>query len=184
MDISIKEPCHENWSDMTPNQQGAFCGKCMKTVVDFSTKTVDEIKIFFNSINEQNMCGRFKTTQLKDLSFDDFYSRFSNFHFSKRILLIICLTFAAWLFGSNNLIAQTTGTQTTSIQATSVHEQVSVPYVSPISIIKPQEYFTTGPISMTYASQPFVIPIGNKKYKKSYITVPTKTLQPKSVKKK
>ena len=35
MEISIQKPCHENWDSFTPNEQGAFCGKCVKTVIDF-----------------------------------------------------------------------------------------------------------------------------------------------------
>lgn len=107
MDISIKKPCHENWAEMTPNQQGAFCGKCVKTVVDFSTKSMSEIKEFFKTTEEQKVCGRFETEQLVNLSFDNFYSKFKGFHFSKRIAFVVCFTFGAWLFGNNSVFAQT-----------------------------------------------------------------------------
>jgi hypothetical protein len=36
LQISIPEPCHENWHTMTPTQQGRFCNACAKEVVDFS----------------------------------------------------------------------------------------------------------------------------------------------------
>ncbi len=107
MNISIKTPCHENWAEMTPNQHGAFCGKCVKTVVDFSTKSISEIKEFFNNTEEQKVCGRFETEQLSNLSFDNFYSKFNGFHFSKRIAFIICFTFGTWLFGNSSVFAQT-----------------------------------------------------------------------------
>ena len=107
MTISINKPCHENWTEMTPNQQGAFCGKCVKTVVDFSTKSISEIKEFFNTNQEQKVCGRFQTEQLTSLSFDAFYSKFKGFHFSKRIAFIVCFMFGTWLFGGNNANAQT-----------------------------------------------------------------------------
>ena len=107
MTISIKKPCHENWAEMTPNQQGAFCEKCLKTVVDFSTKSVSEIKDFFNATQEQKVCGRFETEQLTNLSFDHFYAQFKRFHFSKRLAVIVCFTFGTWLFESNNASAQT-----------------------------------------------------------------------------
>ena len=107
MNVSINKPCHENWAEMTPNQQGAFCGKCIKTVIDFSSKSINEIKEFFNTTQQQRICGRFETEQLTNLSFDNFYSKFKKFHFSKRIAFIVCLTFGAWLFGGNSVSAQT-----------------------------------------------------------------------------
>ena len=107
MTISINKPCQENWAEMTPDQQGAFCGKCLKTVIDFSTKSLSEIKDFFSAIQEQKVCGRFETEQLTNLSFDQFYSRFKRFHFSKRLAIIVCFTFGTWLFEINNAFAQT-----------------------------------------------------------------------------
>lgn len=62
--VSIPKPCHEDWNKMTPNEKGAFCMKCAKTVVDFTTKTAEEIK---NTLLEQSgkkVCGRFKSEQL------------------------------------------------------------------------------------------------------------------------
>ena len=111
MNISIKKPCHENWNEMTPNEQGAFCGKCVKTVVDFSTKTIDEIKDFFNSTTEEKVCGRFETTQLTSLSFDDFYSKFNNKMIDQidgtvdlRSFYQVCLLCFVDMFGKDNLI--------------------------------------------------------------------------------
>ena len=34
--LSVSEPCHENWDKMSPVNQGRFCGSCQKQVVDFS----------------------------------------------------------------------------------------------------------------------------------------------------
>ena len=84
MEISIQKPCHENWDTMTPNEQGAFCGKCVKTVVDFSHKSIEEIKEFFIGKQNEKVCGRFEKTQLTSLSFDAFYNEFKGFHFTKR----------------------------------------------------------------------------------------------------
>jgi len=107
MTISINKPCQENWAEMTPNQQGAFCGKCLKTVIDFSTKSVSEIKDFFSDTPDQKVCGRFEREQLSDLSFDQFYTKFNRFHFSKRLAIIVCFTFGTCLFESSNALAQT-----------------------------------------------------------------------------
>ncbi|MDF2438117.1 MAG: hypothetical protein K0Q95_2493 [Bacteroidota bacterium] len=64
LNISIPKPCHEDWNKMTPNERGAFCGKCAKTVVDFTKKSTKEIQIFFQGRSEKKTCGRFLSTQL------------------------------------------------------------------------------------------------------------------------
>ncbi len=106
MDISIKKPCHENWSDMTPNQQGAFCNKCVKTVVDFSTQSLEEIRDFFAGKQQEKVCGRFEEQQLTALSFDAFFNRFKRFEFTKRFALIVYFTFGMWLFNTSGAKAQ------------------------------------------------------------------------------
>lgn len=107
MDISIKKPCHENWESMTPNEQGAFCGKCVKTVIDFSSKSLDEIKNFFEGKHNEKVCGRFETQQLTSLSFDTFFNEFKGFNFTKRFAVIIYFTFGMWLFNASAATAQT-----------------------------------------------------------------------------
>ena len=107
MEISIKKPCHENWDAMTPNEQGAFCGKCVKTVVDFSNKSIEEIKDFFMGKQNEKVCGRFEKTQLTSLSFDAFFSEFKGFNFTKRFTVILYFTFGMWLFNVSSSKAQT-----------------------------------------------------------------------------
>ncbi len=106
MDISIKKPCHENWDDMTPNQQGAFCNKCVKTVIDFSTKSIEEIKDFFAGKQQEKICGRFEEQQLTTLSFNAFFDRFKRFEFIKRFAVIVYFTFGMWLFNASGAQAQ------------------------------------------------------------------------------
>ncbi len=105
MKITINEPCHENWDNMTPNQQGAFCKSCMKDVVDFSKKSIEEIKTFFSE-PKGNVCGRFKESQMQELSFDDFFSRFKYWNFSKKFATIFILAFGFWIFSTTSLSAQ------------------------------------------------------------------------------
>ncbi len=61
--ITIPKPCHEDWSKMTLNQQGAFCQACQKTVIDFTLKTENEIYEILSNAGWE-MCGRFTTMQL------------------------------------------------------------------------------------------------------------------------
>lgn len=116
MEISIQKPCHENWNAMTPNEQGAFCGKCVKTVVDFSNKSIEEIKEFFIGKKDEKVCGRFEKTQLTSLSFDAFYNEFKGFHFTKRFAVILYFTFGMWLFNASSGVAQTQQTTKGDVQ--------------------------------------------------------------------
>lgn len=63
MKISIPKPCDESWNEMLPEEQGRFCLKCTKTVVDFSVKSKEEIKSFFREATGK-VCGRFAPDQL------------------------------------------------------------------------------------------------------------------------
>lgn len=64
MRISIPKPCHENWNDMTPEQQGAFCNVCSKVVVDFSVMSDDEVIAYLQNKHSEKTCGRFRASQL------------------------------------------------------------------------------------------------------------------------
>lgn len=64
MKISIPKPCNENWNEMTPDQQGAFCKVCSKVVVDFSNMSDEEVINFFAKKKEEKTCGRFRASQL------------------------------------------------------------------------------------------------------------------------
>lgn len=68
MKITIPQPCHEQWQDMTPTEQGRFCASCQKTVVDFTSWTD---KMLFDFLSKKTVeCGRFTTLQLeKELIF-------------------------------------------------------------------------------------------------------------------
>ncbi|HMK26616.1 MAG TPA: carboxypeptidase-like regulatory domain-containing protein [Chitinophagaceae bacterium] len=64
LQLTIPKPCHENWDNMTPVQQGKFCGSCQKQVVDFSNMSDRQVAEFFKKPSTGSVCGRFMTDQL------------------------------------------------------------------------------------------------------------------------
>lgn len=62
--ISIPEPCHENWQQMTATDQGRFCNACVKEVIDFSMLTDVEMLNYFNTRSYEKVCGRALPSQL------------------------------------------------------------------------------------------------------------------------
>jgi len=65
--LSIPEPCHENWDEMTPNGKGKFCASCQKPVIDFTNMTERQVAEFFKKPGS-SACGRFYQDQLnKDI---------------------------------------------------------------------------------------------------------------------
>lgn len=61
--LAIPKPCHEDWNQMTPVEQGRACEICQKNVWDFTNKSDVEIHNTFKS-QPQNICARFKPEQL------------------------------------------------------------------------------------------------------------------------
>ena len=60
--ISIPEPCHERWREMTPTQKGGFCAKCEKEVIDFTAYSNYELARKLG--RGEKLCGRFRASQL------------------------------------------------------------------------------------------------------------------------
>jgi hypothetical protein len=62
--ISIPKPCHENWNEMLPEQQGRHCMACSKTVVDFTNWEANDILVYLQQKNSKKVCGRFNQDQV------------------------------------------------------------------------------------------------------------------------
>jgi hypothetical protein len=56
----INNPCPEKWDGMTPDEQGRFCGKCSKIVIDFTKKTTEEIIDFLTARKGEDICGKLR----------------------------------------------------------------------------------------------------------------------------
>lgn len=62
--LSIDDPCHEDWDKMTSTEQGRFCASCQKQVVDFSGMSDRQVLAFFRKPSTGSVCGRFYNDQL------------------------------------------------------------------------------------------------------------------------
>jgi hypothetical protein len=62
--ISIPEPCHEDWNNMSVENQGRHCMKCCKTVIDFTSWEASDIAAYLNVNGQTKVCGRFNPSQL------------------------------------------------------------------------------------------------------------------------
>lgn len=61
--LSLPQPCGEDWDAMTPDEQGRFCSACQRCVVDFTGWT-DAALARFVASNKTPVCGRFTDSQL------------------------------------------------------------------------------------------------------------------------
>ena len=103
MKISVPKPCNENWDKMLPEDQGRFCLKCTKTVVDFSNKTKEEVHAFFRETTEK-VCGRFESSQLEQVK-TRILPSFLNVTRTQKFAFALYLVFGSFLFscsGNNN----------------------------------------------------------------------------------
>ncbi len=100
--IQIKNPCNENWDEMTLAEQGKFCSNCQKTVIDFSEKTDAELVEYFNT--HSSFCGRFKQTQIDRYIEEPRPVLKRLFHFYSKVA---ALFFTAFSFKSFQVSAQT-----------------------------------------------------------------------------
>jgi hypothetical protein len=64
--IHIPEPCHQQWQQMTPTDNGRHCAHCCKTVVDFTKMSNNEI-INHLSTNS-HVCGRIGEQQVNSIN--------------------------------------------------------------------------------------------------------------------
>jgi len=74
--LSVTDPCHENWNHMTATEQGRFCQSCQKTVTDFSMMNDKEI---LNHLSKRStdVCGRFTNDQLDRPLMEGYKKKFS-----------------------------------------------------------------------------------------------------------
>jgi len=110
--ITIPKPCHENWNQMTPNEKGAFCQKCCKTVVDFTSKTTEEIITALTTKKQEKVCGRFNNNQISSPPIQLQIPRNllpKNIPMHKAFVIALFISFGSTLFSCSTHKGQTMG---------------------------------------------------------------------------
>jgi hypothetical protein len=112
--ISIPTPCHEDWNKMTPDETGPHCSVCVKSVVDFTNMSDDEVKYFFLTKKEdERVCGRFKQTQLHRIIIELPQNIFSiRMPLWKKFLAACLVVFSTTLFSCETKIKGKAETET------------------------------------------------------------------------
>lgn len=111
-EYSVNSPCNENWIKMTPNDNGKYCNKCCKTVVDFSRMNEKEIVNYLSLHQKEKTCGHFFTAQLendlkglKKFIINAYYKAVtSNDHSFKKGITIAILVIASFVTGCSRTI--------------------------------------------------------------------------------
>lgn len=63
--LTIKEPCHQDWENMSVSEKGRFCSSCKKHVHDFTNSTIEAAKLVLVE-STSGVCGRFDARLLKE----------------------------------------------------------------------------------------------------------------------
>lgn len=104
--ISIPKPCHEDWNNMLPAEQGRHCLSCSKTVIDFSNWATEDILSYLQYSNTERVCGRFNNVQVitPEIQHQPIIEQVikSRIPFHRKIAAIIILCFSLLPFGETH----------------------------------------------------------------------------------
>jgi hypothetical protein len=87
--ITIPQPCHEQWQNMTDAQGGRYCNSCAKTVVDFTLMSNEQIIDYLTNTN--NVCGRISTPQFNSVNQQLNYINLPKAGLWKRMILAVSM---------------------------------------------------------------------------------------------
>lgn len=106
--IVLTNPCSENWNSMQVDAIGRFCQSCQKSVIDFTSKSDNEIKEFLKDKQGEKLCGRFYVHQVERIRIEiDQNVLFSDIPFWQKFLAIMLVCFGPDLAGYDFVFAQT-----------------------------------------------------------------------------
>lgn len=161
LQITIPKPCHQNWGDMTPNEQGRHCALCAKTVVDFTVMSDDAVQYFLLNRQQDKICGRFRNEQLHNNTIHLPQNIFDEpLPLWKHFLAACLLAFGMMLFSCNTttkgepLLSVKTITLSKTDSTISMGKPALLPpptvcaTVGNLTVVEINDSFTTGDISV------------------------------------
>jgi len=105
--IVITNPCSEDWNSMSADAAGRFCQSCQKSVIDFSSKSDEEIRAFLKNKQGEQLCGRFFVHQVERIRIEiDPNLLVSGIPFWQKFLAILLVCFGADFLGCDFVFAQ------------------------------------------------------------------------------
>jgi hypothetical protein len=107
--LNLENPCSENWELMSLTNDGRYCAKCCKEVVDMTTWANNDFVNYFN-LNQEKICGRLYESQINKLFVDNTILQRRKLNYEKAIALIMSF-FALHNVSAQNQLNQTIGTE-------------------------------------------------------------------------
>ncbi len=105
----MNNPCSEEWDRMQTAEQGKYCAKCSKEVIDFTNFTQLDFLNYFKDINNRNGCGRFYKSQIQVLQIPlDTHIFSTEIAYWKKFLFVLLLCFGQQILGMECMLAQNT----------------------------------------------------------------------------
>lgn len=134
--IVLTNPCSENWNSMQVDTVGRFCQSCQKSVIDFTSKSDQEIKAFLKDKQGEQLCGRFYIHQVERIRIEiDQNILVSNIPFWQKFLAIVLVCFGPDLLGYDFVFAQTE-TDSIPLKTEQIDSLVSEPLSEPDSTLE------------------------------------------------
>ncbi len=142
--LSIPQPCHERWDEMTPTEKGRFCASCQKQVIDFSGLSDREV-IQLIEQSSGKVCGRLHPQQLdRPMVFEPWAQR-ASVRFSGFFAGLMMLSSADTAFSQNE-----------PIQPTVISQQVRVITSEEQKVLTPEKYTIKGRLTDARTGEPIV----------------------------
>ncbi len=77
--LSILNPCQEEWKQMIPQENGRHCAHCSKLVIDFTQMSDKEISDLFKNSHER-ICGKLTKKQTQKIYYSYSEEKRTRFH--------------------------------------------------------------------------------------------------------
>lgn len=123
MKLHIPRPCHEDWNQMLPEEQGRHCQLCSKTVIDFTTWEPEAIRDYMKQRSGEKVCGRFTAGQLdsavkpEDVNWPASIA-LSGLSFFKKVAALIVVVFGLMASSCDNKVEMSGAIKPPSVDTT------------------------------------------------------------------